>query len=110
MALACIACPQPATELHHAIAQQELRRHAQHRRRPSARTFAQLAADKRNLIPLCDRHHDEHHSFQAQLDMNYLPTSVFAFAEETLGRDAAWSYLTRRYTGEDHRCDALVAA
>lgn len=110
MALRCIACHLPATELHHAIAQQELRRHAQHRRRPTARTFEQLRADQRNMIPLCDQHHDEHHSFQQQLDINYLPTAVFAFAEETLGPDAAWSYLTRRYIGQDHRLDTLVAA
>lgn len=110
MGLKCIVCKQPATELHHAVAQQELRRHAQHRRRPNAPSFERLRGDQRNMIPLCDPHHDEHHSFQGRLDLNYLPTSVFAFAEEVLGPDAAWVYLIRRYSGEDHRLDALVAA
>lgn len=110
MGLKCIVCQLAATELHHAVAQQELRRHAWSRRRPDAPTFADLRSDPRNMVPLCDAHHDEHHSFQGQLDMNFLPTPVFTFAEELLGRDGAWSYLSRRYTGADHRLDALVAA
>jgi hypothetical protein len=73
-------------------------------------TFADLRSDERNMIPLCDPCHDRHHSRQEPLPLSVLPDSVYEFAAEVLGLDAAWSYLSRRYEGADARLDALVSA
>lgn len=97
MPLKCIACPRPATELHHVLRKQDLRRAARSRRNPDAAPFSVLAADQRNLIPLCDPCHDRHHSVQAPLPASVLPIAAVAFVHTVLGDGPARNYLERRY-------------
>jgi hypothetical protein len=107
--LGCHVCPRPATELHHLVTQSHLRK-VSSLRSWTGGTFADLRSDERNMIPLCDQHHDRHHSCQEPLPLAALPDSVYVFATEVLGPDAAWSYLSRRYEGSDPRLDTLVSA
>jgi hypothetical protein len=54
--------------------------------------------------------HFDHHGRVRVLPVSRLPDSVFEFAVELLGRERAWSYLRRMYSGGDARLDALLEA
>lgn len=90
-------CGARAVQEHHVIYRQELRR-----RRGDMK-------DRRNLIPLCLRCHERHHSRIAPISLSNLPDEVFDFAYELMG-PAAYDYLGRHYAGEDPRLDALIEA
>lgn len=89
----CLVCGhRPATQGHHIVTQQELRKAA-------VDTGVELAAirwDRRNLLPVCDGCHANHHSRSRPISLAVLRVHaplVFAFAAE-VGR--AW-WLTRTY-------------
>lgn len=95
-------CGKRAQTLHHAITQQEIRRNARGRDVPA------LLADQRNLVPVNDRCHGNHHSRARPYQLGMLPASVFDFALEVLGAGRAHGYLARHYNGMDLRLDALL--
>lgn len=90
-------CRGRSAHLHHVVYAQECRR-----------AGASLT-DARNLVPVAFGCHHAHHSRQRPLMLGRLPDSVFEFAADALGADAAYEYLARRYAGRDPRLDALLA-
>lgn len=64
--------------------------------------------DPRNLVPMCFRCHERHHSGIARLPLWVLPDAVFVALPEVLGAGRAYEYLGRRYSGRDLRHDALL--
>jgi hypothetical protein len=104
----CINCGHRAVQLHHVVYEQELmRRYAQGRHRDGP-TRSSLRKDQRNLVPVCKRCHERHHSRFSPLFLLQLPDSVFEFATEVMGPGAAYEYLSRRYRGTDPRLSALL--
>lgn len=69
-----------------------------------------LLWDSRNLVPVADGCHAQHHARRRPLELERLPDGVFEFASELLGPGRAYNYLRRRYTGPDPRLDALLEA
>lgn len=113
----CIACSDCAVQRHHVVYAQALRAHARSRevadaagigdRRPR-RSLSTLMADERNLVAVCKKCHERHHSRFVPLSASALPDSVFEFAVELMGNGAAFEYLRRRYLGPDPRLDVLL--
>lgn len=66
--------------------------------------------DGRNLVLIAHDCHGAHHSRARPLPLRVLPDSVFEFAAELMGAEAAFEYLRRRYTGKDPRLEALLSA
>jgi cytochrome c553 len=110
----CVSCLARAVQRHHVIYRQELRHvGAEWRERGGDWKSVDAMkkkwlADDRNLIPLCQRCHERHHTRFEVLPIHVLPDSVFEFAAELMGAGAAYEYLKRRYTGMDRRLSALL--
>ena len=68
---------------HHVIPQQVLRRHG----------HGDLVYRRENMVILCSRHHQRHHSGHEALPRDLLPVEVFEFAAEI---DLEW-WLDRHY-------------
>ena len=98
-------CGEYATEWHHAIYVQELRRIHNHRQ--NRVPWLDLLMDTRNLLPVARLCHGRHHSGRERYELRMLPDSVYEFAAEVLGA-RAHAYLNRRYAGLDPRLDALL--
>lgn len=94
-------CGRRASQHHHVVYEQELRRLDPARERG-------LVKDKRNLVPVSHLCHYSHHNRIAVYPLSMLPDPVFEFAREVLGGPAAYEYLQRRYDGDDPRLDALI--
>lgn len=97
--LPCIRdCGLPATVWHHVIYKQVVRReHGD-------------VDDPRNLVPICDRCHVDHHDREDPLELTDLPDSVYEFAAELLGPGKAFNALRRAYAGDDPRLEALCSS
>lgn len=84
-----MGCGQRATQGHHIVTQQELRRALRGE-------FGRFRWDLRNMLPVCNGCHAAHHARQAPIPMRVLRVhapGVFAFAVEL---DRAW-WLERVY-------------
>lgn len=104
MTLCICGCGNMAVVRHHVIAQQELRRVA-------GRDMAlkdTLCGDPRGMVPMAQSCHERHHSRSRPLRLCVLPDEAFVFAAEVLGRERAYTYLSRTCVGEDARLDALL--
>jgi hypothetical protein len=66
--------------------------------------------DQRDALALCKRCHSGHHSRGSVLPLAVLRDENFIFAAELLGGPVAYEYLRRRYSGDDPRLAALLAA
>jgi hypothetical protein len=89
-------CRGRAVHRHHAVYEQEVRRHGGDVR------------DPRNLVPVTFACHGAHHGRSRPLPLRVLPDAVFEFAAELMG-PAAYDYLGRYYSGRDPRHDALLS-
>lgn len=96
----CAACRErPATEAHHIIREQVLRRYASER----GFDFDEVRFDGRNRLGLCRDCHANHHSGAKRLSVELLWRSarlVFDFAE---GLDLSW-VLERDYVAASFAC------
>lgn len=104
--LCVCGCGINAVARHHVIYRQHLMR------APglSAAERRKLVRDPRNLVDVSLGCHAAHHARTRPLTHACLPDSVYAFASWVLGPGPAYEFLFRRYTGEDPRLDALLAA
>jgi len=69
----CVVCGATRNiDGHHAVPRGSLVRHGK----------SEYVMDKRNRVPLCRFHHEQHHSRTVPLRRDLLPASVFEFAEE----------------------------
>jgi hypothetical protein len=95
--------------MHHCVTRQELTRvyRTARSRGHATRPLKAILADERNLVPVAFVCHGSHHAASQRYELAMLPDSVFVFAAEVLG-DRAYGYLSRFYTGEDARLDALL--
>lgn len=89
----CVLCGRRAVHMHHVVYQQFIRGHEK---------------DDRNMVPVCFRCHERHHSRTCVFSLGLLPDSVFEFAAEVLGPGPAYERLRRTYRGEDRRLTALL--
>ena len=89
----CFLCGRRAVHLHHCVYEQHCRAHA---------------TDDRNLVPVCKRCHERHHTRTHVFALGLLPDSVYEFAAEVLGTGPAYEYLGRYYQGSDRRREALL--
>lgn len=89
-------CLNQATDPHHVI-------YAQHLRRMNLPLW-----DPRCGLPLCRPCHEAHHNGSQRLPLSALTDANLEFAFEQLAA-YAYDYLRRRYTGSDERLDALLA-
>lgn len=65
-------CDRTSYHRHHLILQQTLRKHG----------HGALTYDRRNLVVLCLRHHQRHHSGHERVPRDLLPAEAFKFADE----------------------------
>ena len=92
----CVRCGSRAVHQHHVTYAQAVRR-----------TGGDLD-DPANLLPVCFRCHERHHTRTEPFELGLLPDSAVEYAKELMGAGAAYVYLRRRYSGEDPRLEALV--
>jgi hypothetical protein len=86
-------CPQRAVHAHHVVYRQHCRGHE---------------ADLRNMVPLCFRCHEKHHTRTGVLRTRVLPDEALEFAVEVLGAGPAQAYMERYYDcAGDPRVPAL---
>lgn len=64
----CALCKAKGVEGHHVITQQQLKAWAREQDRYGwQELFERVRWDRRNLLPLCQRHHDAHHNASHRL-------------------------------------------
>ena len=85
-------CREGATDAHHIVYEQELRKCCLPR------------WDRRDGIALCRPCHDAHHNASRRIPLSALPDQALEFAFEQLG-PRAYDYLKRRYSGHDPRME-----
>lgn len=92
----CVLCPSRSNlMLHHVTYEQHVDREGGD------------ISDPRNGLTVCSRCHEGHHGLH-RIALVALRDENYAFAVELFGRDAAYEYLRRRYSGADQRLDRLV--
>ena len=95
-------CGAPVREAHHVVYRQEIERLV-------GKSAGRVIYDLRNRLFVCHECHERHHNRSRPLSLNVLPDSAFDFAVELLGRERAYEYLRRRYSGRDVRLYTLIA-
>ncbi len=99
----CICCGQLAVHLHHVTRRSDIKRAA----RENGWDYHALAEDHRNLVPMAQLCHMNHHAHSAPLRLAVLPPCAFAFCREVLGAGPAANYLARHYVGSHPLLDAM---
>lgn len=88
----CAVCGDPAHAAHHVITKNLLKREI-----GAGGRYEAAIRDSRNGLPLCDYHHDRHHSRQEPLCLSLLGAGHWEFAEE---HNLLW-WIERTYNQED---------
>lgn len=96
-------CDRPAAHDHHVVTRAVIKRHV------AKGEHGRWLRDRRNIVRMDFGHHFAHHDASRRLWLDVLPDSVFEFAAELMGGDAAYEYLRRYYRGEDVRLEALLS-
>lgn len=90
----CVACGGPPPSCgHHVVYQQTVRREC----RTLGLEFAVVRFDVRNLMGVCGRCHDRHHSRSRPISARLLSADNWEFASWLLGMERARAYVERRY-------------
>lgn len=93
-------CPKPTNEdwdSHHVVYRQHI-----------AAQKPGFEYDVRAALRLCDPCHGRQHNRKAPVPLTALLDCNIEFAAEVFGPEQAYGYLTRRYSGEDPRIEALL--
>ncbi len=93
-----------AVHLHHVTRRSDIKRAA----KENGWDYRALTSDHRNLVPMAQLCHMNHHAHSVPLRLAVLPDSVYEFAREVLGPGLAYNTLRRAHSGEDPRLEALL--